>query len=240
MAHLHLPDGVLPFYLWAAGYAVVGVVLVLLWLKFRRARNLVVFARAGFFAALMVVAMSFHVAPLGYHLNLAALAGIVAGPAAALLACVFANVILALLGHGGITVIGLNTVTMGAEAVGAFAAFRGATFIKATWPRAFAATIAALAVGTTLAFGVVALGTRDFGDVVERGRGSVVTFELFDGHAHEEEHHAGESRGDVSTGRLAALFYGLGSIGWVLEALVTATVAAYLKRAAPRLFGEAT
>lgn len=239
MAHLHLPDGVLPFYLWAAGYAVVAAVLVLLWLKFRRARNLVVFARAGFFAALMVVAMSFHVAPLGYHLNLAALAGIVAGPAAALLACLFANVILALLGHGGITVIGLNTVTMGAEAVGAFAVFRVATFIKATWPRAFAATIAALAVGTTLAFGVVALGTRDFGDVVERGRGGV-TFELFDGHAHQEEHPADESHGDVSTGRLAALFYGLGSIGWVLEALVTATVAAYLKRAAPRLFGEAT
>ena len=52
MAHLHLPDGVLPFYQWAAGYAVVAAVLVLLWLKFRRARNLVVFARAGFFAAL--------------------------------------------------------------------------------------------------------------------------------------------------------------------------------------------
>jgi cobalt/nickel transport system permease protein len=240
MAHLHLPDGVLPFYLWAAGYAVVAAVLVLLWLEFRRARNLVVFARAGFFAALMVVAMSFHVAPLGYHLNLAALAGIVAGPAAALLACLFANVILALLGHGGITVIGLNTVTMGAEAVGAFAVFRVATFIRATWPRAFAATIAALAVGTTLAFGVVALGTRDFGDVVERGRGDGVTFELFDGHAHHEEHPADEGHGDVSRGRLAALFYGLGSIGWVLEALVTATVAAYLKRAAPRLFGEAT
>jgi cobalt/nickel transport system permease protein len=240
MAHLHLPDGVLPFYLWAAGYACVAAVLVLLWLKFRRARNLVVFARAGFFAALMVVAMSFHVAPLGYHLNLAALAGIVAGPAAALLACLFANVILALLGHGGITVIGLNTVTLGAEALVAFAAFRAAAFIRATWPRAFVATVVALAAGTTLAFGVVALGTRDFGHVVERGRGGIVNFEMFGGHDHGDEHHAEESHGDVSRGRLAALFYGLGSIGWVLEALVTATVAAYLKRAAPRLFPEAT
>lgn len=240
MAHLHLPDGVLPFYLWAAGYAVVAGFLVLSWLKFLRAPNLVVFARAGFFAALMVVAMSFHVAPLGYHLNLAALAGIVAGPAAALLACLFANVILALLGHGGITVIGLNTVTLGAEALAAFAFFRAAAFIKATWPRAFVATLVALAAATTLAFGVVAVGTRDFGDVVERGRGSVVTFELFDDHARHEGHHADESQAEVSRGRLAALFYGLGSIGWVLEALVTATVAAYLKKAAPRLFGEAT
>ncbi len=240
MAHLHLPDGVLPFYLWAAGYAVVAAVLVLLWLKFRRARNLVVFARAGFFAALMVVAMSFHVAPLGYHLNLAALAGIVAGPAAALLACLFANVILALLGHGGITVIGLNTLTLGAEALAAFAVFRAAAFIKATWPRAFVATLVAVAAATTLAYGVVVVGTRDFGDVVERGRGSVVAFELFDGHDRHEEHRAGESHGSVSPGRLAALFFGLGAVGWVLEALVTATVAAYLKKAAPRLLPKAT
>jgi cobalt/nickel transport system permease protein len=239
MAHLHLPDGVLPFYLWAAGYAVVAGLLALLWLRFRRARNLVVFARAGFFAALMVVAMSFHVAPLGYHLNLAALAGIIVGPAAALLACLFANVILALLGHGGITVIGLNTLTLGAEALAAFAAFRGAVFIKATWPRAFVATLIALAVGTALAYGVVVAGTRDFGDVVERGRGGVA-FELLGEHNHDDVRAAAEEHGDVSPGRLAALFFGLGAVGWVLEGLVTATVAAYLKKAAPRLFPKGT
>ncbi len=235
MAHLHLPDGVLPFYLWAAGYAVVAGLLALLWLRFRRARNLVVFARAGFFAALMVVAMSFHVAPLGYHLNLAALAGIIVGPPAALLACLFANVILALLGHGGITVIGLNTLTLGAEAVAAFAVFRGAAFIKATWPRAFVATVVALAAGTALAYGIVMAGTRDFGDVVERGR-SGVAFELLGEHNPAYERAAAEEHGAVSPGRLAILFFGLGAVGWVLEGLVTATVAAYLRKAAPRLF----
>lgn len=240
MAHLHLPDGVLPFYLWAAGYAAVACVLIVLWLKFRGARNLSAFARAGFFAALMVVAMSFHVAPLGYHLNLAALAGIMAGPAAALLACLFANVILALLGHGGITVIGLNTLTLGLEAVAAFAVFRAAASVKATWPRAFVATVVALAVGTTLAYGIVVAGTRDFGDVVERGGGRVAALELFDRHKPGDAHSAEERHGDVSPGRLAALFYGLGAVGWVLEGLVTATVAAYVKKAAPRLFPEAT
>jgi cobalt/nickel transport system permease protein len=240
MAHLHLPDGVLTFYLWAAGYAVVAGGLVLLWLKFRRARNLVVFARAGFFAALMVVAMSFPVAPLAYHLNLAALAGIVAGPAAALLACLFANVILALLGHGGITVVGLNTLTLGLEAVTAFVVFRAAAFIKPTWPRAFVATLVGLAAATTLAYVVVVVGTRDFGDVVERGREGVVASELFDGHRRHDAGHAGEIHGKVSRGRLAALFFGFGAVGWVLEGLITATVAAYLGRAAPRLFPEAT
>jgi cobalt/nickel transport system permease protein len=240
MAHLHLPDGVLPFHLWAAGYAVAAAILALLWFRFRRARNLVVFARAGFFAALMVVAMSFHVAPLGYHLNLAALAGIVVGPAAALLACLFANVILALLGHGGITVIGLNTLTLGAEALAAFAVFRAAKFIKATWPRAFVATLVALAAATALAYGVVVAGTRDFGDVVERGRGSVAAFGLFDEHGLDDAAAPPDEHGDVSPGRLAALFFGLGAVGWVLEALVTATVAAYLRKAAPRLWPEAT
>ncbi len=240
MAHLHLPDGVLPFYLWAAGYAAVAVALFPLWLKFRRARNLVVFARAGFFAALMAVAMSFYVAPLAYHLNLAALAGIVAGPAAAVLACLFANVILASLGHGGVTVIGLNTLTLGAEAVAAFAVFRAAAFIRPTWPRAFAAALVALAAATTLAYGIVVAGTRDFGDVVERGRGSVVAFELFDHPARHPVAPAGEGPGEVSPGRLAVLFYGFGAVGWVLEALVTATVAAYVKKAAPRLFPEGT
>ena len=238
MAHLHLPDGVLPFYLWAAGYAVAAAALFVLWLKFRRARNLLVFARAGFFAALMVVAMSLHVAPLGYHLNLAALAGIVAGPAAALLACFLANVILALLGHGGVTVVGLNTVTLGVEALGAYALFRGLAFVRATWPRAFLATAIALAAGTALAFGIVAVGTRDFGEVVHRGRGAVVEFHLFDGaeeHAGEAHAAEGHAEGEVSPGRLAALFFGLGAVGWALEAAVTATVAAYLKKTAPRL-----
>ena len=238
MAHLHLPDGVLPFYLWAAGYAATAAALFVLWLKLRRARNLLVFARAGVFAARKGVARSLHVAPLGYHLNLAALAGIVVGPAAALLACFLANVILALLGHGGVTVVGLNTITLGAEAIAAYALFRAFAFVRATWPRAFVATALALAAGTALAFGVVAVGTRDFDEVVHRGRGAAVEFRLFDGpseHAGEAHAPAEPGRGEVSLGRLAALFFGLGAVGWVLEAAVTATVAAYLKKTAPRL-----
>lgn len=241
MAHLHLPDGVLPFYLWAAGYVVVAVGLLLLWLKFRRARNLPVFARAGFFAALMVVAMSFHVAPLGYHLNLAALAGIVAGPAAALLACLFANVILALLGHGGVTVVGLNTLTLGVEAVVASVLFGSAAFVKATWLRAFGATVLALAAGTALAFAVVAVGTRDFGEIVERGRGGAVVFQLLDrNEPGRDEGGDGAEGEEVSLVRLAALFFGLGAVGWALEGTVTAAVCAYLRKTAPRLFPRAT
>ncbi|MGD8717666.1 MAG: energy-coupling factor ABC transporter permease [Candidatus Zixiibacteriota bacterium] len=240
MAHLHVPDGVLPFYLWAVGYAVVALGLIALWVKFRRAGDLRSFARAGFFAALTVVAMSFHIAPLGYHLNLVALAGIVAGPLPALLACLFANVILALLGHGGITVVGLNTITLGAEALVAFAAFRAGRFIRPTWPRAFVATVLALAASTTIAYVVVVTGMDDLGGVVERGRGLVdVHLPSVGEHAGERHEHEAEApAGDVSPGRLAILFYGLGAVGWLIEGAVTATVAAYLKKAAPRLIAS--
>jgi len=233
VAHLHLPDGVFPYWLWGAAYVAVGAALLWLGWRFRRGANLRLFARAGFFAALMVVAMSFHLAPLGYHLNLAALAGIVAGPTAALLACLFANVLLALLGHGGVTVIALNTLTLGAEALAAGALFRLASFVRPVGPRAFAATWLALALATTLAFAIVVVGTRDFGGAVHRG-GGWVHVELYD---RGEEAEPAEAAGgpEVSTPRLAALFYGLGAIGWTLEALVVAGVVAYVKRAAPRL-----
>jgi cobalt/nickel transport system permease protein len=234
MAHLHLPDGVLPWYWWVAGYAGAGVILLLVGARFRRTLKLTALARAGFFAALMVLAMSVHLAPLGYHLNLATLAGIVAGPAGGFLACFLANVFLALMGHGGVTVVGLNTLTVGGQAVAAWAGWRALAFVKAPWPRAFVASFAALAVGTALAFAVVAAGTRDFGAVTDRlERGKIVDFHL-GGERYAEGH---TSAAAVSLGRLAALMFGLGGIGALVEAAVTASIVTYLAQAAPRLLG---
>jgi len=231
MAHLHIPDGVLAWYWWAGGYAATAAALFFVALRLRRVRNLTPFARAGFFAALMVLAMSVHLAPLGYHLNLATLAGMVAGPAGGFLACFLANVILALLGHGGLTVIGLNAVTTGSQALAAWLGWRALAFIRPAWPRAFVASFFGLAVGTTLAFGVVAAGTRDFGAVAARAeRGKMVEF-----HFKGEERPAAPAGTAVSLGRLALLMFGLGAVGATLEAVITASVAAYLVKAAPHL-----
>jgi hypothetical protein len=88
-------------------------------------------------------------------------------------------------------------------------------------------------VGVTLAFGIIALGTRDFGAVVARAEnGKVVDFHLGADH---EEGPAAPPAAEVSLGRLAALMFGLGAVGAALEAAVTASVAAYLAKAAPRL-----
>ncbi len=119
--------------------------------------------------------------------------------------------------------------------------FGSAAFMKATWLRAFGATVLALAAATALAFAVVAVGTRDFGQIVERGRGGVIEFQLLErNEPAERESGSGAGRGEVSLARLAALFFGLGAVGWALEGAVTAAVCAYLRKTAPRLFPRAT
>ena len=69
----------------------------------------------GVVAALMLVGMSTEFVPIAYHVNLSVLAGIIVGPAMGFLAAFIVDLILALFGHGGITVVGLNTLIIGAE-----------------------------------------------------------------------------------------------------------------------------
>ena len=49
-------------------------------------------------------------------MNFAALAGMMLGPALSFVSVFVVNLILALLGHGGITAVGINTLTIGIEA----------------------------------------------------------------------------------------------------------------------------
>jgi len=65
----------------------------------------------------MLVAMNLEILPLAYHINLSVVSGILLGPALGFLAAFIANLMLALMGHGGITVMGLNTLLLGSEAV---------------------------------------------------------------------------------------------------------------------------
>src|SRR5688500_3732643 len=70
--------------------------------------------RLGVMSALLLVGMSTETVPIAYHINLSVLAGIVLGPAYGALAALIVNVFLALFGHGGITVVGLNTLAVAA------------------------------------------------------------------------------------------------------------------------------
>lgn len=211
MSHLHLPDGILPLWLVLAGWL---VTLAATLVDLRLASRLDLrqsLPRLGFVSALMLLAMSAEILPLAYHLNLSVLAGILLGPAVGMLAALVVTLFLALLGHGGLTVVGLNAPLIGLEILLGSALFHGFLRLRLSSPTAAAlSTVIALATSTSAMVGVVWLSRLDPARLLEHG--NPAHFEAF-----------------------VRLVYTLGSIGWALEALVTAGIVQYLCRVRPGL-----
>lgn len=249
MSHLHLPDGVLPLWLWLAGWL---AALGLVWWAGRASSVAQARRRVPLLAvisSLMLVAMSSEIVPLAYHVNLTVVGGVLLGPALAPLAAFIAVLMLAMLGHGGTTVVGLNTLVITAEMLLGWAFFRAFT---ALWSRrrvkwaAGLATVSSLALSTALLIGIVALGGTA---ATERETGALdpgsLRFEnpfgaglfaqgLFSGGEHPEEEEHAEEHG-YSVSRFAAVVLILGPLGWVLEAAVTALILGYVDRTRPAL-----
>lgn len=252
MSHIHIPDGVLPFWLWASGWLLALVLVGLAGKLAERADARRKVPLLGVVSALMLVAMSSEIVPLAYHINLTVVGGVLLGPVLAPIAAFIVEIVLAMLGHGGVTVLGLNTLVMSFEMLAGWALFR--LFVRALGrPRIRAAavvtTVLTLAMSTTLMVGVVWLGGAN-ATVRETGAldPSTLKFEnpfshgvlnvgLFSGGEHPAAS-AGGAAG-LSLGRFAAVVYTLGPIGWVIEALVTAWVLGYVARVRPSLvFGS--
>jgi len=118
MSHLHIPDGVLPVLLWAPG---LGLALLLLVLGARALRGASPqrLAYQGALGALVLAAMvvELPLGPLDYHLTLVGPVGVLLGAASIFQVVFVASAILALVGHGGLTVVGLNALVLGAGGV---------------------------------------------------------------------------------------------------------------------------
>jgi cobalt/nickel transport system permease protein len=114
MAHLHIPDGVLPLWLWLPAWGVAIAVLGLTW-RAQGARPPQRIAYEGALGALMLAAMALELplGPVEYHLTLAAPIGVLLGPVGAFQAAFIASAVLAFMGHGGLTLIGLNALLLG-------------------------------------------------------------------------------------------------------------------------------
>lgn len=214
MSHIHIPDGVLPVWLWVLGW-VAAMALVGIASRFaiaedhRRKVPLL-----GVIAALMLVAMSSEIIPIAYHVNLTVLGGVLLGPVLAPIAAFVVVTALALVGHGGVTVIGLNTVVIAAEMLIGWALFR--TITRALGRRrasiaAFAATVPTLALTTLLLVGIVWLGggkeltARETGALdpadmrFENPLGDgVFVAKLFAGDEHAHDHGAGGHEHDAA------------------------------------------
>jgi cobalt/nickel transport system permease protein len=120
MSHLHIPDGILPALLWVPGLL---VMLVLLFWSARATRErgpqLVAFQSALGGIMLAVMALPVPITAFDYCMTLAGPIGVLLGAAPAFQVSFVVTLILALLGQGGFTVIGLNTLVL---AIGAMLA----------------------------------------------------------------------------------------------------------------------
>ncbi len=251
MTHIHIPDGVLPLWLWLGGWV---FTLAMLWFAGRLGSEAESRRRVPLLAvlsAMMLVAMSSEIVPLAYHLNLTVIAGTLLGPVLSPIAAFIVCVILALLGHGGVTVIGLNTVLITAEMVIGGAMVRG--LVRALGRRrvplaAGLATVVTLAITTTMLVGIVALagttqattretgaldpGSLRFSNPVSDG---VFQLGLFSGGEAPAPQQVPNAETRISVARFATVVFVLGPIGWMLEALVTALVLGYVARVRPSL-----
>lgn len=235
MSHIHLPDGVLPTWLWASGF----VLAILIWaILFRFIKKEDLTRRLpllGMMAAVMVLGASVEIVPIAYHVNLTVIAGIFLGPSLIFLATCVVNVILALFGHGGITVIGLNTLILSIEGI------LGYFFFHFLWKglrrlalATFLSTFLALLVTTFAMIGVVSLGTSHYEELIHREGGKgIFEFEL----SKEKEVH--QERGlperKVNLRRFIAIVLPLGFIGWILEGVITTLMVRYIHRLRPDL-----
>ncbi len=242
MSHLHIPDGVLPLWLVALGWLLAGAILLLVSRRLGKGDRGRQLPLLGVMAAVMLVGMSTEIVPIAYHTNLSVLAGIVLGPALGFLAALIVNLILALFGHGGITVVGLNTLVVGTEAALGFYLFRGLWALLRRGRRSPAvaagiATALTLMVSTLLMIGIVGLSNLDPSAHVAVSPESLTFHNPFE-HGLISSEFAGVEAGHAATSSatpldllsFAKLVLVLAVPGWLLESLLTGAIVGFVYR----------
>jgi cobalt/nickel transport system permease protein len=214
MSHIHIPDGVLPWWLWVTGWVATALLLGLASRMATRAGTRRAVPLVGAISALVLVAMSTEIVPIAYHANLTVIAGALLGPWLGAISAFIVVLVLALVGHGGITVVGLNTLMIATEmALGWALVHSGLRLLGARRVRPVAAvsTMVTLAITTTMLVGIVALagsgatarhtGALDVETLEFRNplSGDLINVGLLGGdeHGHEDAGHGDEPEADA-------------------------------------------
>ncbi len=242
MSHIHIPDGLIPLPWILAG---IGLTVLFIWVALRvlRGRDRAkVVPRIAILSALMMLAMSLPLPVFGYHLNLTVLAGMIAGPAEGFIVAFVVNFILALTAHGGITVVGLNTLVSGLEVCLGWLFWRS---LRRVFRRPFAAaaiaTVVALLISTTAMLGIVA-GTTIDPNLALHHHDHADHAEPADGNEHAEHEEPADHEHPVGTGprslrSFATIVYSAGALGWAVEALVIGSIAEFITKSKPEMLG---
>ena len=222
--HIPIPDGVLPIWLWATGYL---ISLILVAYAIRRVRGEE--GKSTISAVMVAVMLVVQSIPLGvpYHINLSALTGIILGPWWALISVLVTNSVQASLGHGGVTIIGLNTLVVWSEDLVGYYLFntlrrtvkQGKLNISLA---AGGSVLVALILSTLLVLGIVVVSRID--PVQALG-------------PHGQEHLPGGVL-QVSLNSFVLLVLPIAIVGSVIEAVITGLLVGYVLKVKPSLIPE--
>lgn len=157
MSHIHISDGFISPLWGLGGYIAVGFIMFFILKKIKETDLRRKIPMTGVVAALMLIGMSVPLGPLPIHLSLAVLSGIIAGPALGFIAVFVVCFLLAFFGHGGMTLVGLNTLIIGAEVFVGSMLFRLFSKKLTAFKSASIATAIAVGVSMTLSIGLIAV-----------------------------------------------------------------------------------
>lgn len=239
MSHMHIPDGVLPMWLVSAGWIASSAILYFCIRKAKKVKLEQKLPLIGIVSALMIVGMTLEIVPIAYHVNLSVISGIVLGPSLAFIAVFIVDLIIAMFGHGGITVVGLNTLVVGTEALLGFYLFRvflGALNNSRLSPGLFSATatVFSLVISTSLMTCMVYISQASPERLLLKDSQSsgekISSQELARWH---EKNPTQNKKIDIE--RFTKTVFFLGIFGWTLEALITGFVIGYVFRVRPDL-----
>ncbi|MDO8886603.1 energy-coupling factor ABC transporter permease [Candidatus Oleimmundimicrobium sp.] len=235
MSHLHIPDGIInPIWL-LIGFIVTGLIICLSLFMLRKRDIQKLVPRIGIISAVMLLGMSVPLpVGIGYHLNLSVLVGIILGPWAGFISAFIVNLILALMGHGGVTVIGLNSLIIGSEVIFGFLFFKVFSRFLRINISALITTFFVLALSTSFMIGIVGITQINPAKFLHHHEHNHQT--QLEEHSHQVE--SQEELSEISLVRFAKIIIPFAFIGWVIESLVTSIIISFVGRVKPDLFYE--
>ena len=246
MSHIHIPDGVLPLWLWVLGYILIGIYFIFAALYVTKYNKQSKLPLISVMTALMLLTMSVPIPfPVPYHINLAVLAGIILGPVLSFFAIFTSNLLLAFTSHGGITVIGLNTLVISIEAALGYLIFR---FIykksNKIFLSTFIATFSALIISAIFTIGIVYAGTHNFSSLAHNECHQGCNTIEHKASVHHDEKHIDEEtialndkhiehdqdEENFNIKKFLSIMLIFGFIGWLLESALTGFIVSYIKK----------
>ncbi len=232
MSHIHIPDGILPMWLLLIGWLLTSFFLFLSIKRVKKEEVSLKLPYIGIVSAIMIVAMMLEIVPIAYHFNLSVIAGIILGPAMAFISVFIVDLIIAMFGHGGITVIGLNTLVVGTEAVAGYYLFHFLLGVLKNISNSHAvsaslATVCSLVLSCALMIGFVCASNLDSSaEKIEKINKQNVFLEETGLAGHKDHEHSQT----IDAYRFTKMVVPLSIIGWILEAVITGFVIKYIHR----------